>query len=64
MNLLAISLSGLSGLLLLSTLLCGLWMRSHGVTPEGVQFHAGLALWTIGVTLITVIALLAMFLRK
>ncbi len=40
-----------------STLLCGLWLKSKGATPEGVAFHGKLAISTSIFTLITVLAL-------
>jgi len=64
MNAISISLSGFSGLLLLSTLICGLWLRSHGVPAESVQFHVNIAILAVISSIATIIALLVMVLRK
>jgi len=64
MNVISILLSSLSGLFLFSTLICGLWLRSHGVTPDGVQFHVNIAILAVISSAATIITLLVMSLRK
>ena len=64
MKIIAILLSSATGLLVFSTLLCGLWLRAKGVTPEGVNFHVSLALVTVAAVVITVIAQLIFVLRS
>lgn len=39
-----------SFLLLGSTLLCGLWIRSHATDAAGIRFHVMLGMVTVGVT--------------
>jgi hypothetical protein len=58
MKILAITLAALTVLLVGSTLLCGLWLRAKGATPEGTAFHVKLAVPTAVVTLVTVAILL------
>ncbi len=54
----SIILSSLTILMLLSELICGLWLRSHGSEPSSVTFHSQLGIGTVVVTLITLIVLL------
>jgi cytochrome b561 len=43
-------------LLLLSTLICGLWMKAQpAVDPSSVNFHVTLGIATVIVTLITLV---------
>lgn len=44
-----------SFLMLGSVVLCGFWIRSHGVDPEGVKFHGMLGLATVAVTGVTMV---------
>ncbi len=57
MNTLAIILSSASGLMLVSTLICGFWIRSQGTTPESLAFHARFA---IAISLVTAAALVVL----
>lgn len=49
--------TGLTGLLLFSTLACGLWIRSRGdaAAQSDINFHMGIALLTIAVTVVTLV---------
>ena len=58
MKTLPIILSSLSVLMLLSTLICGLWLRSNGAPADSVAFHAKLAIPTVIITLITFVVLI------
>ncbi len=57
MKIIAIILTAANALMLGSTLLCGLWLRAKGPTPEGVSFHGKLAVPTAILALVTVIIL-------
>ncbi len=57
MEMIAIILTSATVLMLGSTLLCGLWLRAKGSTPEGVAFHAKLAVPSAILALVTVIIL-------
>ncbi len=54
MKILTILFSSISTLLMLSTLLCGLWLRAQGATQEGVAFHVKLAVPTAIFALVTI----------
>ncbi len=58
MNTIAILLSSISGLMLVSTLICGFWIRSQGSTPESLAFHGRFAVATSLVTLSALAVLL------
>jgi hypothetical protein len=57
MKILSIILSAITVLLALSQLTCGLWLQSHGATPESASFHASLGIGTLIAMLITLVAL-------
>jgi hypothetical protein len=59
MKTLTIVLSSLSVLMLLSTLICGSWLRAKGADPEGISFHIKLAIPTVILTLISLALLIA-----
>jgi hypothetical protein len=52
MKILTLIVSSASVLMLLSTLICGLWLRSKGADPEGVAFHIRIAISSVVITLI------------
>jgi hypothetical protein len=54
-------LAGLSALLLLSTLICGLWLRFSGrpVEQSSLDFHLWIAVSSVGATVITLALALA-----
>lgn len=56
-------LSSISILLVLSTLLCGFWLHSHGADPEGVAFHMKLASVTGVFVLISLGLMIALALK-
>jgi len=60
----AVILSVLTVLMVLSQLICGLWTESHGADPSSIAFHTQLGIGTVGVTLVTVIFLLYVALRR
>ena len=60
---LSIVLSSLSVLMLLSTLICGLWLRSNGAPAESVDFHVKLAIPTVIITLIAFAILIVRVLK-
>ena len=44
-----IILDVVTGLLIFSTVMCGLWMKSQPqVDPSSISFHLGIALLTVG----------------
>ena len=46
----------LTGLLMLSTLICGLWMRAQEtVDPSSISFHMGIALLSVVLALATLV---------
>lgn len=56
MKTLVIVLDVLAGLLLFSTLVCGLWMRSQvELDPSSVGFHATIGIATVVVTALAMI---------
>ena len=57
MKIIAIVLSAATVLMLSSTLLCGLWLRAKGSTPEGAAIHGKLAVPSAILALVTVIIL-------
>ncbi|RPJ38752.1 MAG: hypothetical protein EHM21_16415 [Chloroflexi bacterium] len=59
MKIASIVLSSLTILMVLSQLICGLWMQSQAVIdPSSVTFHARLGISTVVIALITVIVML------
>lgn len=55
MKTITIILAAISILLLLSTLICGLWLKSKGADASGIAFHIQLAIPTVIVTLATIV---------
>jgi len=54
MKIATIVLSSLSALMLLSTLICGLWMRSQAtVAPDSVRFHMNIGVASVILVIIT-----------
>ncbi len=47
--------AGLTGLLLIMVLICGLWMKAQGTNldPSSVSFHMGLGITTVVLGLVT-----------
>jgi hypothetical protein len=58
MTLISIILSAITILLVLSQLICGLWLRAKGADPQGVAFHARLGIGSAIATLVTVVVML------
>lgn len=67
MKLMTIIMSSLSGLFLLSVLICGIWIRTQKATlaaPEdAISFHANLGVATVVITLLTIAVLLIKYIR-
>lgn len=67
MKILAIIMSVLSGLFLLSVLICGLWIKTQKATlavpQEAVNFHVNLGIATVVVTLLTIVILVFKYVR-
>lgn len=65
MKIVLIVLAVLSMLLLLSTLICGLWIRAQGpaVDPSSLSFHLGIAVISILMTGLTLVLALVQALR-
>jgi len=67
MKIIAVILSSMSGLLLLSQLICGLWIRSQRsniAIDEAVKFHSNLGIAAIVVSLITIGLIFFQFVRN
>ena len=64
MTIISIILSTITILLILSQLMCGLWLRAKGATPEGVTFHARLGIGSVIATLITLVVMLVFILQR
>lgn len=60
----SIVLSSLTILMVLSQLICGLWLRSHGSVPSSVAFHSQLGIGTVVMTLITIIVMLLYIFKR
>jgi hypothetical protein len=58
MKLITIVLISLSTLLMLSTVICGAWLKSKGADPEGIAFHLKIAIPTLLLSAATVIFLI------
>lgn len=58
-----IILDAVTGLLIFSTLICGLWIKAQPkIDPSSVSFHLGIALLTTGFVVVTlVVASVAVF---
>ncbi len=63
MNAIALTLSGLSTLLVFFTAICGFWIRAHAATPDSVTFHMQLATGTMLVVLVTIGMLVVLLLK-
>ena len=59
----SIILSSLSILMVLSQLICGLWLASHGADPSSISFHVRFGIATVLLTLVTLTVLLVFGLR-
>ncbi len=60
----SIIFSSLSILMVLSELICGLWVKSNGMDPSSVSFHTSLGIGTVLVVLITIIMMLTFVVKK
>ena len=60
----SIILSSLSILMLLSQLICGLWLASHGTDPSSLAFHSRLGIGTVVVVLVTLAVVLSFGFRR
>jgi hypothetical protein len=58
MTTVSIILSAITILLVLSQLVCGLWLRAKGGKPEDVTFHARLGIGSALTALVTVVVML------
>jgi hypothetical protein len=58
-----ILMSAASILLIFSTTVCGLWLRSHGAPADSVAFHAKIALTTSAVGMVLAVTVLVAVLR-
>lgn len=53
-----------TGLLIFSTLICGLWIKAQPeVDPSSVSFHMGIALLTTGFVIVSLVVSTAAVLR-
>ncbi|KUO51181.1 MAG: hypothetical protein APF76_16970 [Desulfitibacter sp. BRH_c19] len=67
MKIITTIMSSLSGLLLLSVLICGLWIRTQKTTlaipDDAINFHVILGVATVVITLLTIGTLFFKFVR-
>jgi hypothetical protein len=63
MKIASIVLSSLSTLMILSELICRLWLHSQGATPDGITFHVRFGIATVILVLITIVMLLIFVLK-
>ncbi|HZW04455.1 MAG TPA: hypothetical protein VFF68_11050 [Anaerolineaceae bacterium] len=52
MKIISIAVSSIGALLMLYTLVCGLWIHSHGPTPEEIAYHGRYGITSIAVLLL------------
>ena len=64
MNTLLITLSSLTILMVLSQLICGLWLNFQGTDTSSVAFHIRFGIGTVAMTLITVTVMLISLLKN
>jgi len=64
MNTLSIILSALTILMVLSQLICGLWLKFQGTDASSVAFHMRFGIGTVAMTLITVSVMLFSLLKN
>lgn len=65
MKILSIIFAAITGLLLLSTMICGLWIRSNKVTEiSSLNFHMNIGIASVVFGCITLILLCSMILRR
>ena len=58
----SIILSSITVLMVLSQLICGLWMQSNGADASNIAFHTKLGIGTVIMALITItVMLIAIF---
>ena len=59
MKIASLVLSSIGLLLMLSTLICGLWIHSHGAPANSVAFHGRIAVASVIITLLGIGLLLS-----
>lgn len=64
MNTVSIILSSLTILMVLSQLICGLWLKFQGTDASSVAFHIRFGIGTVAMTLITVTVMLISLLKN
>lgn len=60
----SIILSSLTLLMILSQLICGLWMRSNDYEQSSIAFHSQLGIATVVMTVITLIVMLVYIFKR
>jgi hypothetical protein len=60
----SIILSSLTVLMVLSQLICGLWLRSHGSEPSSIAFHSQLGIASVVMTVITILVMLVFIFKR
>ena len=64
MKIASIILSSLTILMVLSQLICGLWLQSNGSEPSSIVFHSQLGIATVVMTVITIIVMLVYIFKR
>jgi hypothetical protein len=63
MKIVLIVLSVVSGLLVMSTTICGVWVKANGAPADSVAFHGNIAMATAAASLILAVLVLVLALR-
>jgi hypothetical protein len=63
MKTVSIILSSLTILMVLSQLICGLWLQSHGADSSNITFHVRFGVGTVITALTTIIVMLIFVLK-
>ena len=52
MKIVSIAISSIGGLLMLDTLICGIWIHSHGASTEEIAYHSRYGITSIVIVLL------------
>lgn len=64
MKIASIALSSLTILMVLSQLICGLWLQSQGADPGSLGFHVRFGIGTVVISLATIFVMLIFILKQ
>ena len=60
----SIILSSITILMVLSQLICGLWLQSHGAESSSISFHVRFGIGTVVTALVTILVMLVFVLKQ